>query len=265
MNFLPVLTYHSIDDSGSVISIAPRIFRRQMAFLAEHRFRVLPLTEAVACLTEARPFPKRAVAITFDDGLQNNYTEAFPCLREHGFPATVFAIAGRVGGDNNWQGQPASIPRLPLLSWAEMEEMNQNGIAFGAHTMRHLPLTLLSPADAEAEIRDSQNLLEQRLQTPVRHFAFPYGAYNEELKQIADSRFDATFSARLALISGQSERSDLERVDVYYLRSLPRFGFLRSLPLLKRYLAGRNALRNLRAALPGTQPFADITAERESA
>lgn len=75
---LTVLTYHSIDESGSKISLAPSEFARQMQFLKEHRYRVLPLSLVSRLLKAREPFPADTVVLTFDDGYHNTYSRAFP-------------------------------------------------------------------------------------------------------------------------------------------------------------------------------------------
>jgi peptidoglycan/xylan/chitin deacetylase (PgdA/CDA1 family) len=103
-----ILRYHSVSDwteESSIyrehaIAVAPALFDRQMAFLAAH-YRVVALGELVQCLAENRPFPERAVAITFDDGYRDNFVHALPTLRRYGLPATVYVTTGGVG--NGWQ------------------------------------------------------------------------------------------------------------------------------------------------------------------
>jgi peptidoglycan/xylan/chitin deacetylase (PgdA/CDA1 family) len=73
--------------------VMPRdLFEAQMAHLARH-FSVLPLPEAVRLL-ERGMLPRRAVAVTFDDGYADNYDHAWPILRKYGIPATIFLVTG---------------------------------------------------------------------------------------------------------------------------------------------------------------------------
>lgn len=103
-----ILRYHSVSDwteESSIyrehaIAVAPALFKRQMAFLAAH-YRVVALGELVQCLIENRPFPERAVAITFDDGYRDNFVHALPTLRRYGFPAAVYVTTDGVG--NGWR------------------------------------------------------------------------------------------------------------------------------------------------------------------
>ena len=86
-----ILTYHSLDESGSVISMPPALFRAQMECLAESPSKVVPLAEICD-----RP---GAVAITFDDGFANFAEYAAPVLERLSLPATVFVVSGFCGGD----------------------------------------------------------------------------------------------------------------------------------------------------------------------
>jgi len=107
-----ILTYHSIDSSGSPISVSPSAFRAHVRWLASGAVRVLPLDELVSAGDD-----EDAVAITFDDGFENFATEAAALLAQHGLPSTVFVVPEHVDGTNAWGGSDApGIPTLPLMS-----------------------------------------------------------------------------------------------------------------------------------------------------
>jgi peptidoglycan/xylan/chitin deacetylase (PgdA/CDA1 family) len=115
-----ILAYHSVSESTPAnelyrspeIAVAPRTFERQMEFLRRW-YQVVPLDAIVDCLIEERPFPPRAVAITFDDGYRDNITSALPVLQRFGLSATVFVTTGAVG--NGWAFWVARL-RAILLS-----------------------------------------------------------------------------------------------------------------------------------------------------
>src|ERR1700722_15438811 len=93
-----ILTYHSLDDSGSVISTHPEIFRRQMDFLAASGVPVVPLAETLERAGSG--------AKTFDDGFRNLLDHAVPVLEQYHFPATIFVVGNYCGGHNDWPSQP---------------------------------------------------------------------------------------------------------------------------------------------------------------
>lgn len=108
-----ILTYHSIDESGSPISVSPSAFRAHVRWLASGAVRVLPLDELVKADDRMD-----AVAITFDDGFENFATECADLLVEHALPTTVFVVPEHVGRTNEWGGVASpGIPTLPLMSW----------------------------------------------------------------------------------------------------------------------------------------------------
>jgi peptidoglycan/xylan/chitin deacetylase (PgdA/CDA1 family) len=100
-----VLLYHRVNRTSPHFAIErtePEAFRAQMELLARE-FRVMPLDDLVRCARAGEPVPPRAVAITFDDGYEDNYTEAYPILRDLGLPATVFLATGCIGtGEGLW-------------------------------------------------------------------------------------------------------------------------------------------------------------------
>jgi len=101
-NRLIILTYHGVMPSSGLAGYETRnvvdedAFSWQMRYLAKH-YRCLPLEEAVQRLVSGQPLPKYTVAVTFDDGFQNNLRYAFPILRWCGIPATIFVTTGHIG------------------------------------------------------------------------------------------------------------------------------------------------------------------------
>jgi len=212
-----VLTYHSLDHSGSVISIKPETFREQILWLVESGIAVVSLSELL------RPnqlgAESAAVALTFDDGFENFWTEAFPLIEEHHLPATVFLVTGYCGSTNDWPSQPEQFRGKRLLDWPRLEQLQRVGIEFGAHTVNHPNLTTLPPAAARAEILDSKKKIEDRIGTAVTSFAYPFGAESPPLRKVVAEHFTVGCSTRLGYIDAGSPAASVERIDVYYLRN----------------------------------------------
>jgi peptidoglycan/xylan/chitin deacetylase (PgdA/CDA1 family) len=237
-----ILTYHSLDSSGSVISIRPGVFRDQMEYLAEAGARVTPL-QAV-CTTPG------AIALTFDDGFRNFFEHAFPVLQRFRFPATVFVVSGYCGGQNNWPSQPKNngISSAELLRWSEVEELARAGIEIGAHTVTHPRMSLLSPQETEEELLRSRAAIEDRIGRPVRSFAYPYGESTPGVRAAVARHFDLACGTRLAYLSSASDPVDLPRIDMYYLQKPFWFEGLQS-TRGSAYLGARGLLRALRQTL----------------
>ncbi len=236
-----ILTFHSLDDSGSAISIAPAVFRRLMAMLASSGLPVAPL----GAIRQAA----RGVALTFDDGFLNFREHALPVLREFGFPATVFAVTGRCGGWNDWAQSPG-IPRLPLMSWTELGEIASAGVELGAHSVRHPRLPELPDAGVEEEMAASRREIERRTGREVSSFAYPYGAVSPRVRAIAGRHFSLACGVELDYLRPGSDLLCLPRLDMYYFhdeRSFER--------LIEGRAAHRIAVRRLVRRVRGTLEF----------
>jgi peptidoglycan/xylan/chitin deacetylase (PgdA/CDA1 family) len=210
-----ILTYHSVDETGSVISISERSFRRHVARLAEGRVRVVPLDE----ITSLAP-GEDAVAITFDDGLASFGRVAAPLLLEHGLPVTLFVVTDAVGSSNVWRGQQdAGIPLQPLLDWEQLGALHEAGIRLGAHTCTHPKLTTLEGDALEREIVASKQRLARQLGVDANTFAYPYGAVSPAARDVVARTFHFGCTTRLAALASEEDPAMLPRLDSYYLRS----------------------------------------------
>lgn len=216
-NCLPILTYHSFDDTGSVVSTAPSVFERQMACLFQQGYRTLSLSEAVRLLREQQPFPKKTFVLTFDDGYQSAYSKAFPVLQAYSFHATIFLITEYCGKHNNWPSHESPVGVQPLLSWSEIREMHHYGMEFGAHTLSHPDLTKISIKKAEQEIIASKVAIQDCLGHDVSMFAYPYGWQNPSILNMVKPYFQGACSTKLGSLSPNCDPYLLKRIDMYYL------------------------------------------------
>lgn len=223
---IPILTYHSIDASGSVISTSPERFRRQMRLLLESSCQVLPLRSIVATLRRNCDLPANAAAITFDDGFESVYSQAFPVLQEYGFPATVFVVTQYCGQPSPWNCQTRKIGPAPLATWGQVAEMAQGGIDIGSHTATHPDLTSLPLDAAENEIRSSRRTIEDRLSRAVTAFAYPFGRSSAALRALVEREYECACSARLGMVGEGSSLYSLKRIEMYYFSSDARFASL---------------------------------------
>ena len=243
---LPLLTFHTLEAEPAVIAFPPEVFGRGLRRLHESGHRTLSLLEAVDCVRRRQAFPARSFVMTFDDGYQTVYDEAFPTLQRYGMSATVFLTVGNRGGGSA-RGRLPSFEGRPMLSWQEIREMQRAGITFGAHTCTHPDLTRLPTSQAEAEVDDSRAIIEDALGAPVACFAYPFGRYDRRVAEIARRRFVCACSDRLGLITARSDPYTLERVDAYYLRSRRLFDVMLT-SLFPWYVRMRSVPRRLRRA-----------------
>ena len=131
--------------------------------------------------TTHRPI-ERQVVLTFDDGFQNVFDYALPVLQKHGVTSINYVVAGKIGGTNDWDSGGAQ--HRPLMDRAALLKWQAAGQEIGAHTLTHVSLTDVSMAQARAEIFDSKKILEDLTGREVRHFCYPYGNWNEAVRDL---------------------------------------------------------------------------------
>lgn len=239
-----ILTYHSIDDSGSPISVSPESFARHVEFLASDAVTVGTVQEV-----EQADHEKSLVALTFDDGFSNFADVAWPRLRDAGLPATVFVVTDHVGRDNRWGGAvEAGIPGLPLMDWDTLGRLQSEGVALQCHSRSHPHLDRIDdPSRLEAETVGAADVMEDRLGVRPEGFCYPYGSWTTALAARCAEHFRWACTTRLAMLRGDDDPHGLPRLDAFYLRDpgrLEAYGTAR----FRRYISWRAFLRRLREA-----------------
>jgi peptidoglycan/xylan/chitin deacetylase (PgdA/CDA1 family) len=203
---LPVLMYHSVsDDSESGqhpyyrVCTSSQIFREQMQCLKDNGCRGVTLSAGLEWLkSNPASTSARHVAITFDDGFSDFYTDAFPILRQYGFSATMYLPTVFIG-QSHQPFKPAicssqiSTDRK-CLTWGEVKELHCAGIEFGSHTVHHPRLVDLSWPDIQSEIQNSKAEIEERTGCQTKTFAYPY-AFPQSRRDFVDRFKDLLITA----------------------------------------------------------------------
>lgn len=244
MRKLTILTYYSIDNSGSAISISPVLFSQHLRYLKEKHFTVITLSEGLKLLTGHEPLYKKVV-LTFDDGYENFHSRAFPLLSQYHFPATVFVVARYVGRESSWDKKNrASAQRL--MNWSQVEKLSHSGIEFGSKSLTHRDLTRISIDEVREEVEESRTMIEEHVGKGVHIFSYPFGLYNSTVREMVRKHYDAAVGTNVAEATDKEDPYDLSRVDVHYIAH--HFELLGK-AVATPYLAIRNTVRRIRDSL----------------
>jgi peptidoglycan/xylan/chitin deacetylase (PgdA/CDA1 family) len=213
---VPIALYHQVVDTpvGYRIGghVTPEAFRKQMHRLAQRGYRGISIREYVEQQRDSQPSLQKVVGITFDDGQEDVYTNAFPILRELGFSATIFVVTGYLSQEKwfdpktgAWSDDQPHRRALfyRFMNLEQVREMHVAGLEFGAHTCTHPRLTDLPLREARSEVEASKATLEQALGKPVQTFCYPFGKFNREVRQIV---IEAGFQAACCTIHGLNGR-----------------------------------------------------------
>ena len=159
--------YHAVSDipgENASLYVTPLEFEKQIAWLSDAGF-----TSVFA--DKFGTYGYKTAAITFDDGYENVYTEAFPILKKYNFKATVFLITSPAEGH---------------ITDEEIKEMTDSGLVmFGSHTDTHRDLTKLTPEEIRSELEASKSKIEKLTGKTVTTLSYPYGASDETVVSAA--------------------------------------------------------------------------------
>ena len=220
-----ILTYHSIDESGSPISMSEDVFRTQIAWLARSRVRVVSLDALMRMSPD-----EDAVSLTFDDAFVSFGDVAAPLLAEHGLPSTLFVVTDAAGATNRWSGGvDRGIPELPLLRWETLGRLAEQGVHLGAHTRTHVDLARASGRQLRDEVAGSAERIASETGRAPLAFAYPYGSVSDAAVGLVAQCFDWGCTTEMRSVARNEARALLPRIDMYYLRSpgqLERWGTL---------------------------------------
>jgi peptidoglycan/xylan/chitin deacetylase (PgdA/CDA1 family) len=200
---IPVLNYHSIGVSkGNTLVLDPKKLTQQMEFLAEQGYSPLTLSDFILLLEKKKAAPAKPVLLTFDDGYIDNYEQAMPILKRHGFPATIFISPGTIGQENK-------------VNWKQIKEMQEAGWDIQPHGMTHPHLPKLTAAEQKEEITQARRLIEEQLGTKADIFCYPFGEFNKQtLTILKEEGFRYAFTIRQGRTSSSQDPFQLKRIYV---------------------------------------------------
>jgi peptidoglycan/xylan/chitin deacetylase (PgdA/CDA1 family) len=172
---VPILCYHRFGPVRGSMTVTQQAFEAQMEYLADNGYRVVRLSELAKFLDGKEPLPKKTVAITIDDGYRATYQVAFPILKKHNFPATVYLYTDFVGASD-------------ALTWPQMQEMVRSGlIEIQPHSKTHSNLTVKLAGETDAkyaerirrEVDGPVAVIKEKLAAATFSYAYPYGDVND--------------------------------------------------------------------------------------
>lgn len=213
-----ILYYHSVNPHRRhEVNVKPEVFQKQMVYLKNH-FSPVTLEKGVERMRRGEGSSLPWVALTFDDGYQDNYTYAYPILRELGIPFTIFLTVGYIGGDKLLPHDQNDLPQHNyLLNWDQIREMLKGGVEFGIHGMNHRRVAGLAEEDLRTEVVRAKEVSQKAI-GKIISFAYPYGGREDIDRKARDMVKKAGFRYACTAIYGVNGSSSdplfLKRIGV---------------------------------------------------
>ena len=189
-----VLMYHMISEhlpknqsKFNRLRVKPNEFEKQLIWLKEKGFKSFTLSE----LVKLENIPEKSIVLTFDDGYEDNFTNAFPLLKKYNFKATIYIVLNRF--ENNWAmdkdlNQASSeLNSEKMLSNEQIKEMLDSGlIEIASHTLDHVNLPKLTKEEEKKHIIESKKQIENVFDIKCNSFAYPFGFFDEDSVKIVN-------------------------------------------------------------------------------
>jgi GT2 family glycosyltransferase/peptidoglycan/xylan/chitin deacetylase (PgdA/CDA1 family) len=214
-----VLAYHAVADLSddpvlAEYGVPSGRLAEQLDGLARRGWTFVDLDAVLRALAGEQHLPPRAMLVTFDDAYADFLSAGCPLLAERRIPAVVFAVAGHVGGTNEWD-RHLGAGELALLDAEGLRAVAAQGIEIGSHAMTHRPLPSLPPEELDGELRGSASALEALGLPRPRVLAYPYGEWTPEVAAGARTAgYAAAFTVRPGLVERGADRHALPRIEI---------------------------------------------------
>ena len=218
---VPILMYHSVSDGPKETLhpyyrtvTNPAVFQSHMQHLSENGYTTLRASDVSEHLEGGGSQIKKPVAITFDDGFRDFYTNAFPVLAQYGFTATMYLPTSYIANESREFG------RAGCMTWSEVRELQSRGIEFGSHTVTHPHLSTIERERVRFEIASSKETIEQEVGCAVTSFAYPFAFPETDRPFTASLRGmlqEAGYSNGVNTVIGTTDR----KTDCFFRKRLP--------------------------------------------
>ncbi len=213
----PILTYHHVGPRphGTRIKglyVSPKLFARQLSELRAKGYSSAPL----GVIGSTRSIAQRRFFVTFDDGFQDVFEKALPILQDHRCHSIVFLVSELLGQSNEWQQRVGDVA-VPLMSEEQVRGWLAGGQQIGSHTQTHPRLTQLPVSKAREEIVASKRSLEDRFGLPIEHFCYPYGDWNEAVRDLViEAGYATACTTNAGINTSETSRHELKRFTARY-------------------------------------------------
>ena len=215
---IPILMYHLVTpeplSAFRKYAVTPTAFSAQMKWLAWAGYVPINLDDWLNYRNDKTMLPSRPVIITFDDGLEDCVKHAVPILQAQGFAAIFYLVAGLMGETSRWLRLERGI-EFPLMDWTTARQLLAGGFQCGSHSMSHPRLASLSGAACREELLRSRQLLEDNLGQEIKHLAYPYGSFTEQVQvAVAETGYRSACSVQIGLSPCDDDQLALHRIPV---------------------------------------------------
>ena len=195
--------YHRFEDQRfPSTSISSKNFQDQIRYLKENNFNILPISDLVLFFNKNYDIPDKSVFITIDDGYKSFYEHAFPILKKHKIPFSLFLSTKFVSNEK----------KSDFMSWKMIEELSKNKGQILNHTDSHPKLLELQIDEVEKEFYLAEKKIISKIGRLQRVVSYPYGESNLQIQKLVEEMgYDIGFAQHSSPVHINENRLALPR------------------------------------------------------
>jgi len=184
-----ILMYHRVNIIQKELCVTEENFKRQLAYLKKKNYNIISLDLAVNMIRTGE-IKKKSIVLTFDDGYEDFYTNAWPLLKQYGYSSIAYIVPGYIESSRVFPWDK-DLGESRLMNWSQIIALNQFGlVSFGSHSQNHYDLDKLDCKCVEYELGRSKQIIEEKLGKEIKHFSYPRGIYTQLHKRIVQDMYD---------------------------------------------------------------------------
>ena len=217
-----ILMYHMIkkpikNAKFNKLRVSPEKFERQIQYLLKKGFKFFTMKEL---MENKNNLPEKCVVLTFDDGYEDNYTNAFPILKKYNVKATIYLVVDR--HDREWSSNKkvhhnsGELRKEPKLKDKQIKEMLKSKLVeIGSHTITHPNLLKLDMNEKRKEIINSKKMIEERFNINCVSFCYPFGLFDEnDVKLAKEAKYTSATTTEKGISPLDEDEFLLKRIAV---------------------------------------------------
>lgn len=243
MRNLTILGYHRIFPAGKrkcSLFVPPEMFEKQLNYYLKNKYQNITLGQYYNLWESGKlDDRKKYFAITFDDGYQDNYYNAWPLLQKYKLKATIFVTTGYINKNEPFWFDLKNFTEFQkedyCLTEGQIKELAAAGMEFGSHTVDHYELTSLDVAQLKHQLRDSKKTLEKIIDKRVEVICYPRGKAD---LPVIDAAAEAGY--KIGIVTRNRETAKLpesllalDRISLYEHNSYRDF-LLKNNPIIRK-------------------------------
>jgi len=200
-----ILVYHRFDDNRyPTTNTSKKALIKQFEYFKNNGYKVVKLSKLISYLKEKKQIPSNWIVLTIDDGYKSFLKNGFEIFKKYNYPFTIFIYVKATGqkyGD--------------FLTWEEIKQISKSPLAeFGIHSYAHPHLTNLTNQEIKKDTLKAIKYFKKHLRIIPKYYAYPYGEYDDRVKNLIKPYFEAIFNQNLGDVTAKSDIFDINRCAV---------------------------------------------------